>query len=82
MYTPQQYGSDCNTPCGQCRGDVWNNVTGHCPHGCKPNWNGKKCDGNYILTLKCHDGYISKHSNKKLKTKIFLTTLTSSLQNK
>ena len=32
---PRYYGSDCNTPCGQCReDDVCNSVTGYCPHGC------------------------------------------------
>ena len=46
--TPHYYGSDCNTPCGQCRGDdVCNNVTGHCPYGCKPHWTGPRCDGRY-----------------------------------
>ena len=33
----------CNTPCGQCRGDVCSNVTGYCPHGCKSHWTGLKC---------------------------------------
>ena len=47
---PNYYGSDCNTPCGQCRGDiVCNNVTGQCPYGCKPYWTGPKCDGRYKL---------------------------------
>ena len=49
--SPHYYGIDCNTPCGQCRGDdVCNNVTGHCPHGCKQYWNGTKCDGKKIKT--------------------------------
>ena len=40
------YGSDCNTPCGQCRGnDVCNNVTGLCPRSCQPHWQGSRCDG-------------------------------------
>ena len=47
---PHYYGSDCNTPCGQCRGnDVCNIMTGYCPNGCKQHWSGPKCDGGYKL---------------------------------
>ena len=48
------YGSNCNIPCGQCTGDdVCDNVTGHCPNGCKPHWTGPTCDGNQnIVTVK------------------------------
>ena len=47
---PHYYGHDCNTPCGQCRGDgVCDSVTGHCPIGCKPHWTGLKCDGRIRL---------------------------------
>ena len=43
---PHFYGSDCNTPCAQCRrDDVCDSVTGHCPNGCKPHWTGPWCDG-------------------------------------
>ena len=46
------YGLDCNKQCGQCSGDdVCNNVTGYCPHGCKPHWNGTRCDGKYLADL-------------------------------
>ena len=50
------YGRDCNTPCGQCRGnDVCDNVTGHCPNGCKQHWAGTRCDGkqNIVTVKKC-----------------------------
>ena len=47
------YGSDCKTPCGQCKGDdVCDSVTGHCPNGCKPHWTGLGCDGKYATQLK------------------------------
>ena len=47
---PHYYDNDCNTPCGQCKGDdVCDNVTGHCPHGCKPHWTGLRCDGKIRL---------------------------------
>ena len=47
--SPHYYGSDCNTPCGKCRGDdVCHNVTGQCPNGCKPHWTGTRCDGKYL----------------------------------
>ena len=40
------YGSDCATPCGQCKGgDVCNNVTGYCPRGCKQHWIEPRCNG-------------------------------------
>ena len=46
------YGSECNTPCGQCRGDdVCDSVTGYCPHGCKPHWTGVRCDGKNCVTV-------------------------------
>ena len=49
---PDYFGSDCNTSCGQCRGDdVCNNVTGFCPHGCKPHWTGVRCDGKNIVIV-------------------------------
>ena len=42
---PHYYGSDCSIPCGYCTGDdVCDYVTGHCPNGCKPHWNGTRCD--------------------------------------
>ena len=48
--SPYYYGSDCNTSCGHCRGDdVCNNVTGHCPHGCKQHWIGSKCNGTTLI---------------------------------
>lgn len=44
----QYYGSDCNTPCGHCKDDdVCNNVTGHCPRGCRRQWMGNRCDGRF-----------------------------------
>lgn len=44
----QYYGSDCNTPCGHCKDDdVCNNVTGHCPRGCRKQWMGNRCDGRF-----------------------------------
>nr|XP_022308379.1 uncharacterized protein LOC111114378 [Crassostrea virginica] len=47
--TPHYYGSDCNNTCGQCEGDdVCDNVTGHCPRGCKVHWNGTRCDDSPI----------------------------------
>ena len=52
--SPHYYGSDCDIPCGQCRGnDVCHNVTGHCPNGCKQHWTGPRCDGKQnIVTIK------------------------------
>ena len=48
--SPYYYGSDCNTPCGQCRGDdVCNNATGDCPQGCEPRWVGSKCNGTSLI---------------------------------
>lgn len=44
------YDSDCNTPCGHCRGnDVCSNITGHCPNGCQSQWQGDRCDGTFIM---------------------------------
>lgn len=44
----QYYGSDCNTSCGHCKNDdVCNNVTGHCPRGCRRQWMGNRCDGRF-----------------------------------
>ena len=31
--------------------DVCNNVTGDCPHGCKPHWPGPKCDDKENVTM-------------------------------
>ena len=46
------FGSDCNTPCGQCIGDdLCDSVTGHCPHGCQLHWTGPRCDGRYKTNL-------------------------------
>ena len=46
--TPGYYGSDCNTPCGRCLGDVvCHNVNGYCHNGCKQHWMGLRCDGKY-----------------------------------
>lgn len=48
--SPYYYGIDCITPCGHCRGDdVCNNVTGHCPLGCKQHWVGSKCNGTTLI---------------------------------
>ena len=50
--SPHYYGSDCNTPCGQCTGDdVCNNMTGHCPNGCRQHWTGQNCDGVNIVAI-------------------------------
>ena len=50
--SPYYYGFNCNAPCGQCSGDgACNNVTGHCPCGCKPHWSGGKCDGKGNITI-------------------------------
>ena len=43
--SPHYYGFSCNSPCGQCRGDdACNNITGHCPNGCKHHWRGSMCN--------------------------------------
>ena len=42
---PHYYGIDCNTPCGQCRDDVCDPVSGECHRGCKQHWVGLRCDG-------------------------------------
>ena len=43
---PHFYGRNCSTPCGQCNGSaVCNNYVGYCFHGCKPHWNGLRCNG-------------------------------------
>lgn len=40
------YGNDCNSICGNCKDkDVCDGGDGHCPNGCKENWQGPKCDG-------------------------------------
>ena len=52
--SPHFYGTNCNTPCGQCRGeDVCNNVTGYCPNGCKSHWTGQRCDGKKHCIINC-----------------------------
>ena len=44
--SPHYYGSDCNSSCGQCKGnDLCNNVTGTCPNGCNGHWTGPNCNG-------------------------------------
>lgn len=46
---PRFYGHDCNIPCGQCKGDVCDNVTGNCPYGCKQHWSGVRCGGKTVF---------------------------------
>ena len=49
--SPHYYGSECNTPCGQCRGDdLCENMTGHCPNGCKQHWTSIRCDSKQFAT--------------------------------
>ena len=43
---PYFYGSNCSTPCGQCKGSaVCDDEFGYCSLGCKPHWIGSRCDG-------------------------------------
>ena len=49
--SPHYYGSECNTPCGQCRGDdLCDKMTGHCPNGCKQHWTSVRCDSRQFAT--------------------------------
>ena len=85
MCATNYYGSDCKTPCGQCKGDdVCDNVTGHCPHGCKPHWTGLGCDGKYatqpkqwnIQILICVFIYwlLVLHEKNLTSTRVFINT--------
>ncbi|XP_056003724.1 uncharacterized protein LOC125660814 [Ostrea edulis] len=38
------YNSDCSGLCGHCKdGELCHSITGHCIHGCRPNWQGPLC---------------------------------------
>ncbi|KAK7493645.1 hypothetical protein BaRGS_00015157 [Batillaria attramentaria] len=50
------YGVESCEECGYCRDDdVCNNTNGHCPRGCRDNFDGDRCD-------KCKSGYYGVES--------------------
>lgn len=53
------YFSDCSGVCGRCKNaERCHNITGHCSHGCQPNWQEPLCQGNPICLI---DVFVSKH---------------------
>lgn len=70
--SPYYYGNDCSTRCAHCEGDgLCNNMTGHCLHGCKPNWQGSRCDGIYV-DYRYNTIFCPFLCNSFLKHKVFL----------
>ncbi|XP_048257353.1 uncharacterized protein LOC124116616 isoform X2 [Haliotis rufescens] len=38
------YGYNCNETCGMCLGDDCHHITGECPRGCRPKYEGATCN--------------------------------------